>query len=380
MQARANAEWVERMRSASVLGVAKVLGLEVQPPRGSSGGSFPCPACNAPRRHTKTRDKRGAAGVRPDGHGWRCFQCDASGDAIDLVAFALRGAGLADLNEAGKADVRAWCMRELGLNGSPATSSRPAPRPRPAPEPPRPPRYPPVDEVRALWEACKPVVEVPEVARWLESKRIDPHAVADTDLARALHPGVRLPRWARFRLDDERFSDWLAGGYLMIAQLVDARGQVSSVLARAVRTGQEPKSRAASGFERRGLVLACPLARQTLALGAKPAWWPADLPLRFEVAEGEKKWAMRATLRTHEHAPACIGIESGSWTDELGARLPDGSSVFVATDPNDAGARYATTIVRSLAPRILAKTVSVELHPYLELVVAKDGPAVRVRP
>jgi len=233
--------------------------------------------------------------------------------------------------------------------------------------------------VRALWEACKPVVDVPEVAHWLSSKRIDPQAVADADLARALHPRMHLPRWTRFRLDDEHFTDWRTAGYLMIAQLFDARGGLRSVLARAV-AGQEPKSRAASGFERRGLVLACPLARQALALGAKPAWWPTDLPLRFEIAEGEKKWTMRATLREHEHAPACIGIESGSWTDELSARIPDGSSVFVATDPNDAGAKYATTIVRSLAARIITKAVRVELHPHLELVVAPDGPSVRVRP
>lgn len=369
--------WLERMRGVGVISVAKRLGIDVQPARGSSGGSFRCPACNAERRHTKTNDKRAAAGVRNDGLGWRCFQCDVSGDALDLVAYALRGKRLPELVDSGRAEVREWCEGWLGLDHSvlaPPTAA--ADR---APEPPKPPRYPPLDEVRALWDSCLPVVDVPEVAQWLSSKRVDPHSVADADLARALHCGVRLPRWARFRADDQRFSDWHAGGYLLIAQLVDASGVVRSVLARSVQTGQEPKSRAASGFERRHLVLACALARQVLALGTKPAWWPEDVPLRFEIAEGEKKWLIRSTLRDPEHSPACIGIESGSWTPELAARIPDGSSLFVATDPNDAGAKYATTILRSLQARIEARTLRLELHPCFQLVVQKDGPAVKVR-
>ncbi len=369
------------MRGVSVLGVAKALGLEVQPARGSSGGAFRCPACNAQRRHMKTSDKRAAAGVRNDGRGWRCFQCDVAGDALSLVAYALRGAGLSKLNDVGTADVRAWCESWLGLAPTSASSPRTVAPPALAPEPSKPPRYPPLGEVSALWESCLPVNEAPELAHWLRSKRLDPDAVADSDLARALHPGMRLPRWAQFRIDDERFSDWLAGGYLLIAQLCDASGAIRSVLARNVRAGQEPKSRAAGGYERRALVLACPLARQVLASGTKPAWWPADQPLRIEIAEGEKKWIMRATLRSEglADAPACIGIESGSWTDELANRIPAGSSVFVATDPNSAGAKYATTIVRSLASRIADRSVQLELHPCFRLVVDKDGPAVKVR-
>lgn len=361
-----------------MLGVAKRLGLDVQPARGSSGGSFRCPACNAKRRHTKTSDKRAAAGVRNDGRGWRCFQCDVSGDALNLIAYALRGASMPKLNDAGVDEVRGWCESWLGLDHAAVTMPLSAAATR-RPELARPPRYPSTTEVRALWEACRPVTEVAEVTKWLTSKRLDPHAVAAADLARALHGGVRIPRWARFRADDQRFADWFVEGYLLIAQLVDASGRVRSVLARSVRQS-EPKSRAASGFERRGLVLACPLACQVLALGSKPAWWPEDVALRFEVAEGEKKWIMRSTLREHECAPACIGIESGSWTAELAARIPDGSSVFVATDPNDAGAKYATAIVRSLVKRIAAQSIQVELHPCFQLAVEKDGPTVRVRP
>lgn len=371
--------WLERMRGVGVLAVAKALGLDVQPARGSSGGSFRCPACNAQRRHTKTSDRRAAAGVRNDGRGWRCFQCDVSGDALNLVAYALRGTSLPNLSDVGTADVRAWCERWLGLGPTSASSpSSAASRPPPFVEPPKPPRYPPVSEVRALWAACKPVTDMPEVADWLLSKRLDPQAVADGDLARALHPGVPLPRWTRFRVEGDAVSDWCAGGYVLIARLVDTAGNTRSVLARSVRPGREPKSRAAGGFERRGLVLACPLALQVLALGAKPAWWPTDRPMRVEVAEGEKKWMMRATLRQDELAPACLGIESGSWTAELAARIPDKSSVFIATDPNEAGAKYATAIVRSLAPRIASGAVRAELHPYFRLIIEKDGPTVKV--
>lgn len=218
---------------------------------------------------------------------------------------------------------------------------------------------------------CVRVDEVPEVAAWLTSKRIDATAVADRDLARALPPSTparKLPQWAGVHRSSS-WSPWSSRGYLLIAQQVDVHGAVRSVLARNV-LGREPKSLAPGGgkYGRTGLVLACGLARQILEAGRAPTWWPADLAVRWEVTEGEKKFAIRATERgdVADTAPAVLGIESGSWTPELAARIPDGSSVYIATDHNAAGAAYATKIAQSL----LLRAVRVVLRPGFELVNA----------
>lgn len=375
MSARTTAEWLERMRDVNVLAVAAGLGRDVQAPRGASGGSiYGCPACNADRRHTQTSDKRGAVGIERSGHGWRCFQCDASGDALDFAAYALRTKRFGELGDAAKAEVREWCQRWLGLDSSSSTPhakliTPPAARPEPEPT------YPPADEVAALWGACVRVVDVPSVRTWLDSKRIDAITVADADLARALPDGVHLPAWAAVGS-----RSWLASGHRLIAPMVDARGVMRSVLARRVLDGDGPKSGAARGFQRVGLVLACGLARQVLVAGKVPEWW-GKAELRIVVVEGEKKLLMRSTLFSdaNEHAPAVIAVESGSWRPEHAARIPDGSAVFIATDPDEAGARYATTIVQSFASRIAAKAVRVELHPKLTLHVTDRRIEVKVR-
>jgi hypothetical protein len=75
-------ELIAAMRKTSVLVAAVALGLKTQAPRNASGGSIlGCPACNADRRHPSRRDRRGAIGVRHDGRGWQCFECEATGDA-----------------------------------------------------------------------------------------------------------------------------------------------------------------------------------------------------------------------------------------------------------------------------------------------------------
>jgi hypothetical protein len=379
MTARTTAEWVGRMRDVLVLAVAAELGRESQVARGASGGSvYGCPACGADRRHSKTGDKRGAVGIERDGKGWRCFQCDASGDALHFVAYALHGHRFNELADTGKAAVRDWCCRWLGLDDSSSITPRAKPVSRPV-APPKAraepePVYPPAGEVTRFWGSCVRVDAVPEVRNWLDSKRIDAGVVADRDLARAIPNGLRLPEWAAIR-----GVPWGQGGYRLVAPIVDALGAVRSIRARQV-FGGSPKSLAPSGYQSARLLFACGLARQVLATGKVPEWW-TDQALRFEIAEGEKKWLMRATLASdaNEYAPACIAVESGSWQPEHAARIPDGASVFIATDPDETGARYATTIVQSLAPRIISKAVRVELRAEHTLHVADGSIAVKVR-
>jgi len=224
-------------------------------------------------------------------------------------------------------------------------------------------RYPPVHDVTALWNACGPVIDSSTCSTWLRRHRIDPVSVADMDLARALPVSGDLPKFAYVGT-----QSWRATGHLLIVPMFDTMGSMRSLIARSV-TGATPKSVAPAKYERGGLVLACALGRQILARKAWPAWWEASQTRRIEVAEGEKKYLLRATTLgdANEFSPAVIGVESGAWTPDVAAGVPDGSTIVVMTDPDEAGAKYATKIVQSLGKRITSGAVEVELRPEFAL-------------
>ena len=390
-------EWIERMRRANLLDAASALGFAPELLRNPQKRGLPCPVCGAERRHTKTRDKRGAVGPRPDGKGWRCFQCDASGDVLDFVAAQRHGKRWRELGSSAKTEVRDWCLRWLGMSTLSSNYGDAVPRTRTSPiisSAETPPTYPPPNEIEAFWNRCVRVDEVPAVAAYLASTSIDAQIVADRDLARALHPDVSLsdlPSWTHRPLARNAMSSWAQDGRLLIVQQVDARGIVRSVLGRQVKAtdSKAPKSLPPKGFERRGLVLACELGRQVLATGRRPEWWPDNQPLRIEVCEGEKKWLLRITRKpaelalrgdADECAPIVLGVVSGAWTNELAARIPDGSRLFVTPDANNAGAEYATKILQSMEARVNAGSVEVCIDERKHELFAKNGRrAVRVR-
>jgi hypothetical protein len=162
--------------------------------------------------------------------------------------------------------------------------------------------------------------------------------------------------------------------------MVDTHGVVRGLRARRLIKG-EHKSLAPAGQRRAPLVFACGLARQVLELGQVPDWWEGP-PLRIEVCEGEKKFLIRALRHSdaNEFAPAVLGIVSGSWTSEFAARIPDGATLYIATDQNEAGARYATKILRSLESRIEAGAVRLELRREFEFYEDADQKlAVRIK-
>jgi hypothetical protein len=61
------------------------------------------------------------------------------------------------------------------------------------------------------------------------------------------------------------------------------------------------------------------------------------------------------TVATHygctEYAPAVLGVVSGSWSDELAARIPTECRVVVRVHRDEAGAKYLAAIRRSLSGR-----------------------------
>jgi hypothetical protein len=336
--------WIDAMRNASVLAVATALGLKTAPARGASGGSvYGCPACGVERRHAGRRDRRGALGVRRDGSGFRCMDCDLSGDSIDLVALVLRGKRFRELGPTARDEVRDWCGKFAGVE--PQSAKAPAPPPA---------QYPPEAEVRCFWDGCVAADTDPAVRDYLASRKVWPTLVTSFDLARALPADRATPAWAsRWDMDLKRPVSWVESGHRLIIPLFDERGLMRSVLARNIDGTAQIKSLAPSGFGRAGLLMADGFGRWLLATGQRPEWWHAGRELRLVVAEGETDYLAWATQWSDaaEFAPATLAVVSGSWCPQVAARIPDGTTVVIATDNDKAGDRYAATIADTFATR-----------------------------
>lgn len=283
----------------------------------------------------------------------------ADKDLVGLVAWHLHRAFLDNLDAAQATAVRAWFADRGWCEGGTADTARRAPRkPRPLPTPqeaaPAPLARPDAAEVARLWEACAPVVEDADVAAWLTDPRrgFDPGRIADRDLARALPPGLNVPRWARFR-----GIPWNQGSWRCIFPAWGPTGRMESLRARSIDPDGPPGEKAAAAAagegSATGMVLAGGVGRMVLETGAAPSWWPKGEPLRLVVTEGETDFLTWATRYGDavEDAPAVLGLWSGSWTAEIAARIPDGSRVAVRTDDDDKGDRYAARVWRDLAGR-----------------------------
>ena len=234
------------------------------------------------------------------------------------------------------------CVPGTGRRG-PARPPLVRPTPRKQEPAPRPPRA----EVGALWAACAPVLDDPEVSAWLAGRAIPPDRVELHDLARAIPRGARVPRWATCQR-----VPWSAH-HRLVTRAWGATGAAESLHARAVgdlpeglRKGLWPIAGAESV---RGLVLADGWGRQILTTGGRPDGWAGDLV----VAEGLPDFLSWATSSSDADstAPAVLSVTAGGWTAEIGARVPSGTRVVIATDHDAAGNKYAATVAATFQGR-----------------------------
>src|SRR5262249_14220485 len=94
--------------------------------------------------------------------------------------------------------------------------------------------------------------------------------------------------------------------------------------------------------------LADPLAVMMLQLAA----WPWYAEQRVVVTEGEPDFLTWAARGEGQRTLAVLGLPgAGTWTAELAERVPDGSTVILRTDADDAGHAYAAEIAASLGGR-----------------------------
>ncbi len=280
----------------------------------------------------------------PDGTvRFRCFSCDAAGNALMLIAAAQ------------KLDIRSqfrtvleYACEIAGLHNELAElrGERGPSEPRAVREPlPLPPErtYPPQDELLKFWGTCEPVTNDNAATGLLESRRVSAEMVARYDLART-PPDDGLPGWATYQ-----GRSWVATGHRIIVPVYDSDGHMRSVRAWRVVPGDSPKRLPPAGHRASELVLAnkvgvCML-RGEAVIG------------RVVIVEGEPDWMTRALL--NPELPV-LGIGSGSWSAGFAARIPLGAQVFIRTHRDRAGDGYATKVLESVRGRAQVYRLSIE--------------------
>lgn len=335
--------WTQQASQVDLACVAGELGL----PLGRGRALKACPACGA-GGDRGCKAYRGRSGDR-----FKCYRCDVGGDVIDLVAYALNGRALPRGHSDDAASTRAWfaargwCDPSDNYQGPP-----PVAKPKTAPEGRalRELQPPPREEVADLVRQCSAVTDDEAAVAWMR------HRFGDVDLDQVVGRGVvgvlplsaRVPRWARMGRKPGR--PWTELGYRILLPLYDHLGELRSVRVRHIDDAPPagaPKAVPPKGCGARGLVMADRLACHLLQHAAMPAWW-AGTP-RLVVAEGEPQFL--SWCLAMQGAAAVLGIFSGSWTDEIASRVPDGAEVLVCTDPDKSGDQYADRINTSLTDR-----------------------------
>jgi len=214
---------------------------------------------------------------------WQCYRCQAGGDAVDAVAYAVAGD-----RYTGQPEVRDW------LSGG-AVDVRRA-------EPEAPPSYPPRAEVLALLSACRALGEAEAWARRRGLRGAVPGGAIGT-----LPVEAKVPAWAWFA-----GRPWTETGHRYIVPACDAAGVVRSVRARRDEHGVGPKCVPPTGHAAGGLLLATRQGRRWLAGSARAR--------TVVLVEGEPAW-LAGAARWEQHGVPVVGIVMGSATDATRAAI-----------------------------------------------------------
>lgn len=292
---------------------------------------------------------------------YRCFGCGASGDAIEAYR---------RLHDASFSDAVRALADQVGiiLEEQPPQRRRYGRQPSRVRYVPPPPTYPPEGQITALARYCGPVTEDGEVSEYLAYRGIDAAAVAARRLAFALRSDAPSSVLPHHRPDDRGIRSWTETHHRLVVPMFDASGIRRNVVARSIEL--LPRRKTAASGTCAGLVFANEGGLRFLR-GEPAALPPADdavdltWPIRrgsalaarsIVIAEGEIDFLNVAAER--DDLAAVFGVRAGSWTQAHADRLPDGLHVVVATDDDEAGDRYAESIVGSLAGRIRSGAIS----------------------
>lgn len=347
--------WFDEVSARPFADVASAVGLSPMP-KGSFG---PCPACAATRRSTSDRaDRRGPIGPRRDGRGWVCWACRAHGSTLDLAALALLGARPAKGESEKWRELRSRCSYR-GLCGEyvpgEAFARRSLRSIEPTAEPA--PIRPPPDEVAALWGVSLPVdapTAHPVDLAFLERRGFPVGDLAALDLARFLP----LP-------DAYAWPDWwprfFSRAWRLVVRAYEPDGTLAAIHGRTTLTDAQlervgltakDKTRWGRRFESRGLLMANAEGASLLRGEALPG---------VEVFVGEGLTSllnMSLCARRAGRGAAVLTSTSGGFGALGDIVWPDGSTVYLAIDDDEAAIRYQRQILASLPGHVAVRRIN----------------------
>lgn len=261
-----------------------------------------------------------------------CFGCQWGGDVFHLVS-EVEQIPLSSFVELMQRTAELGGLFRIAdeLRTGEIPADRPKPKPLAPPDPPLP--HMPIAEVRAVWERATSARDDRATSAYLVRRVLDPEIVTARSLARVL--AAPVPPWAIYGR-----RSWLETGHRLIFRVFDAWGNAKGIRGSCVEKNDTPKRLPAKGYRAAELVLANRAAWAMLR---------GDAPPKILIAEGETDWLTLATVQPEE-VPV-LGIGSGSWSPNFAAAIPRNADVYIYTDPDPAGDRYAQNIIESLGEK-----------------------------
>jgi hypothetical protein len=272
---------------------------------------------------------------------FKCFGCQATGDALTLIA-ATHGL---DVRREFKelllesAEIAGLSAIVDELNNRKPYTPRPLPE-MPDPEPER--DYPDSGSVQALWDSAEDCSYDQAASAHLTERRISPVEASRLALVRVLDPESTqessLPRWAYYGA-----TSWLRSGHRMLVRMFDSTGTLRSLRAWRIEGDCPAKRLPPKGCRATGLVMANERGQKLLSATRHP-------PTRILITEGEPDTVTWSVARPD--LPV-IGIIIGSWGPAFAERVPTGSEVIVRTHNDPAGDKYASQVIESVKGRAI---------------------------
>lgn len=258
---------------------------------------------------------------------WHCFACKAGGDVFSFIQASMGGAPFPEvLREAAR-----------GLGWVPGDNWEPPP---PKEMKARPKLPAPGAEARGLWHEAKAVPDS-VAANLHENRGLN---AFPTDTVR-WHAETFGQSWSRTRAG----GDWADSDHRMIFRLFDRAGTHQSLVARSPFCSAGPKSLVPSGRDATGLCMLNRLAWECVREPIK-----AQSVEQFMIVEGEMDFLAACQFRPKAHI---VGIRPSSWGRDWGSLYPDGSTLNIFTDPDQAGQRYAQEIMATVSKGVRCLTL-----------------------
>tara|TARA_A100001515_G_C4569826_1_gene209381 strand:+ start:93 stop:1094 length:1002 start_codon:yes stop_codon:yes gene_type:complete len=316
-------DWYNQYMLMDMVTAAKRLGMNIQAKR-----MGPCPACKAEKGYSKKDDRPPLRIFKIRGtERWKCSACDATGNIFDLVSLSLYEVFAGDLPQFSQ--LKAW------IGNIPKQHYKKNKYVEPDVEVPE---YPPAEEVRDLIMSATPIWDCKDarILEWCEARKLDPKKMP----AGIMDPDYDCEKLTQVQTSRGNVCPWWPSQWKkefnILIPLVDFQGNLVSVVGRSTWSRRR-KSTVPISFSTKNLYFANKHARRFLDR--------EETPENIWFTEGEIDYLTIAQL-----GQPVIGIRAGSMDMISSMKWQAHQTVFVATDNDDAGHKYAMQIAERVYP------------------------------